>query len=197
MKLNMSRVSAAIGSSPVTMTICGVPLALAAVMLIVMSAAPRAQRGRNRGDANQGVPVATNTIQQHPDAYDGKQVTISAGVEQVLSKTAFLIDQWKPVGASEVKAVGRPILVIAPYLTGSLEPRNYLLVRGEIVKFELAPVAIARLAGDYKLDLAPEVGARYQGQPVLLATSVIDSTYTELARKPIPPPTASEISMTE
>jgi hypothetical protein len=71
------------------MTICGAPLALAAVMLMVMSAAPRAQRGRNRGDANQGVPVATNTIQQHPDAYDGKQVTISAGVEQVLSKTAF------------------------------------------------------------------------------------------------------------
>jgi hypothetical protein len=36
-----------------------------------------------------------------------------------------------------------------------------------------------RVAADYKLDLAPEVAAKYEGQPVLLATSVINSTFAD------------------
>jgi hypothetical protein len=51
------------------------------------------------------------------------------------------------------------------------------------------------VAPGYDLDLAPELGARYQGQPVLFATSVINSTYVELAKKPVPPPSAAEVSM--
>jgi cytochrome c556 len=161
---------------------------------MAMLAAPSAQR-RNRNDnASFGAPIATNTILQNPDAYYGKPVTISAGVEQILSKTAFLVDQRQAVGPREVKAIGKPILVIAPYLTGALDRNNYVLMRGEIVKLD--PAAAARLATDYKLDLAPELGTMYQGQPVLLAISVVNSTYAELARKPIPPPSAEEVSMT-
>jgi hypothetical protein len=180
MKLNTSR-------------ICGA-LLMAGPILMVMSAAPSAQRGRRGGaDANQGMPVATNTILQNPDTYYGKQVTVSAGVEQMLSKTSFLIDQWKTVGPKEVKSIGKPILVIAPYLTSSLGQKDYLLIRGEIARLD--PTTIARVAADYKLDLSPEIGAKYLGQPVLLTTSVISSTYVELARKPIPPPSAAEISL--
>jgi hypothetical protein len=170
------------------------PFALAGATLIAMSASPSAQRGRGGGGtAANGVPVATNTILEHPEAYYGKQVTISAGVEQVLSKTAFFIDQWKASGPSEVKSIGKPILVIAPYLSASITQRHYLMVRGELVKFD--PAAITRVAADYKLDLAPEVAARYQGQPVLVATSVINSTYAELARKPVLPPSSAEVSL--
>jgi cytochrome c556 len=170
------------------------PLALAGATLIAMSALPSAQRGRGGGGAAaNGLPVATNTILEHPEEYYGKQVTISAGVEQVLSKTAFLIDQWKAVGPSEVKSIGKPILVIAPYLSASLTQRNYLMVRGQLVKFD--PATMTQVAADYKLDLAPELRARYQGQPVLVATSVINSTYAELARKLIPPPSAAEVSL--
>jgi hypothetical protein len=168
--------------------------ASAGILLIVMSAEPGAQRGRRGGaDANQGIPVATNAILQNPFAYYGKQVTVSAGVAQMLSKTAFLVDQWKAAGPTGVQPIGKPILVIAPYLTASLDQKHYLLIRGEIVKLD--PTAIARVAADYKLDLDPEIGAKYLGQPVLLTTSVVNSTYTELARKPIPPPSAAEISL--
>jgi hypothetical protein len=164
------------------------------ILLIVMSAAPVAQRGRRGGaDANQGIPVATSAIVQNPSAYFGKQVTVSAGVAQMLSKTAFLVDQWKATGPTDVQPIGKPILVIAPYLTASLDQRNYLLIRGEIVKLD--PTAIARVAADYKLDLEPEIGAKYLGQPVLLTTSVINSTYMELARKPIAPPSPAELSL--
>src|SRR5579864_1237038 len=89
-------------------------VALAGAMLIVMGVAASAQRGRRAGgDGNAAAaPVATNTILQNPDAYYGKLVTISAGVEQIFSRTVFLIDQRQGVGASEVKAIGKPILVI-------------------------------------------------------------------------------------
>jgi hypothetical protein len=169
-------------------------VASAGILLIVMTAAPSAQRGRRGADANQGIPVATNAILQNPSAYYGKQVTLSAGVAQMLSKTAFLVDQWKAVGPNDVQPIGKPILVIAPYLTASLDQRNYLLIRGEIVKLD--PTAIARVSADYSLDLEPEIGVKFLGQPVLLTTSVVNSTYTELARKPIPPPSAAELSLT-
>jgi cytochrome c556 len=171
----------------------GLPVAMAATMLMML-AEPSAQR-RNRGDNSAfGVPVATNTILQYPEGYYGKLVTISAGVEQMLSKTTFLVDQRKAVGAHEVKSVGAPILVIAPYLTSSLEEKQYLLMRGQVVKLE--PAALERLAGGYTLDLAPEVSAKYQGQPVLLAASVINSRYAELGKKPIAPPSAADVSLT-
>jgi cytochrome c556 len=180
--------------TPNTFRTYGAPVAIAGTILLVMCAAPDAQRGRRGGaDANAGVPIATNTILDHPDAYYGRMVTISAGVEQILSKTAFLIDQRQAVGASEVKAIGKPILVIAPYLRSPLEQKRYLLLRGEIVRLD--PAAIAHVAAEYTLDLAPEVATRFRGQPVLLATSVIDSTYAELGRKPLPPPSAEEVSL--
>jgi hypothetical protein len=162
---------------------------------MAMFAVPSAQRGRNRGgaDANQAVPVATNTILQNPDAYYGKQVTITAGVEEMLSRTAFLVDQRRAIGAGDVMPIGTPILVIAPYLTSPLDRKNYLLMRGEIVKFD--PLAMTRVAADYTLDLAFEIAAKYQGQPVLVASSVMNATYVELARKPLPPPTAAEVSL--
>jgi hypothetical protein len=93
-----------------------------------------------------------------------------------------------------VKAVGKPILVIAPYLTSSLDQKKYFLVRGQVVKFE--PSAVAKLAPGYVLDLPQDVGAKYMGQPVLVASSVLNSTYVELAKKPIPPPTQTDVALT-
>jgi cytochrome c556 len=168
-------------------------VAVAGTMLIVMAASPSAQRRRGGPGPNTGAPIATNTILQNPDAYYGKPVTMSAAVEQVLSKTVFVIDQRKAVGAKDVAAIGKPILVIAPYLTGPLDQKSYLLIRGQIVRFD--PAAIARMAADYTLDLAPEIGAKYEGQPVLVATSIINSRYVELGKKPITPPSAEDISL--
>jgi hypothetical protein len=161
--------------------------------VIVAIAETSAQRRRGSDNASQGAPVATNTILQNPDAYVGKPVTVSAGVEQVLSKTAFVIDQRRAVSATKVKPMGRPMLVIAPYLNAALDQKHYLLMRGQIVKFD--PVAIAKAAPDYTLDLNPDAAAAFTGRPVLLATAVINSTYTDLAKKPIPPPTATDVAL--
>jgi hypothetical protein len=162
----------------------GVVLATTGAMLGMLAEAG-AQRRRS-DNASQGIPVATNRIVQDPGAYYGKVVTVSAGVEQMLSMTAFVLDQRRAAGATGVKAIGKPILVIAPYLAASLNPNGYLMVRGEIVKFDAA--AIARVAPGYTLDLAPDVSARYYGQPVLVASSVINSVFLELVRKPAEKP---------
>jgi hypothetical protein len=159
----------------------GAPVLAVTAMLLLTMASPHAQRRRGGGDGDAGAPVATNTILANPQLYYGKPVTISAGVEQVLSKTAFVVDQRKAVSDKEVQAIGMPILVLAPTLIGTVETKRYVLLKGQVVKFDAA--AVARLAPGYQLDLAADFVTKYQGQPVLLATSVIDSTYAELTRK--------------
>jgi hypothetical protein len=159
-------------------------------MLLVVAATPEAQRRRGGGDGDAGAPVATNTILANPEVYYGKPVTISAGLEQVLSSTAFVVDQRKAVSEKEVQAIGKPMLVVAPMLTGSLEHKRYLVMKGQVVKFDAA--SLAKLAPGYELDLAPDVAARYLGQPVLIATSIIDSTFLELVKTPEAPKKAEQ-----
>ena len=172
----------------------GISFVASAALVFVLTAGVDAQRRRGNDNSAFGAPVATNTIVDAPDQYFGKLVTITAGVERMTSKTTFLMDQQKVAGPKEVKAVGKPILVIAPYLTSSLDQKKYFLVRGQVVKFE--PSAVAKLAPDYVLDLPQDVGAKYMGQPVLVASSVLNSTYVELAKKPIPPPTQTDVALT-
>lgn len=172
----------------------GIPLVACTAFVFVLDSGVDAQRRRGNDNSTFGAPVATNTIVDAPDQYIGKLVTITAGVERMVSKTTFLMDQQQAAGPNEVKAVGKPILVIAPYLTSSLDQKKYFLVRGQVVKLDRS--ALAKLAPDYVLDLPDEVGAKYMGQPVLVASSVLNSTYVELARKPIPPPTAADVALT-
>jgi cytochrome c556 len=163
----------------------------AVTILMALTAAPVAQR---RGARGNDAPLATNMIVDNPDAYYGRSVTLSAGVEKVLSKTAFTIDQRRVAqDGKSVTAIGKDVLVIAPYLSGTLDLKHYLLIRGEVVKFD--PAEIARKAKDYKLDLAPDIVSKYQGRPALLATSVITDAYVDLAKKPVPPMSADDVAL--
>jgi len=163
--------------------------AIAAALLAAVAIA-EAQRRGGRDNSAQGLPVATNTILASPDTYYGKLVTVSAGVDSMLSKTVFLVDQWKAAGTEEAVPIGKPILVIAPYLNAALEHRNYFLLRGQVVKFD--PATLSAVASGYTLDLPPEMQTKYLGQPALVATSIVSSTSVELGRKPL---MAEEIAM--
>src|SRR5688572_31124853 len=117
-------------------SIIGISLVASAAILVGLTSGVGAQRRRGNDNAAFGAPVATNTIVDAPEQYFGKLVTITAGVERMVSKTTFLMDQQKMAGPKEVKGVGKPILVIAPYLTSSLDQNKYFLVRGQVVKLE-------------------------------------------------------------
>src|SRR5438045_5809401 len=59
------------------------------------------------------VPVATNTVNANPDAYYGQGVTITAAVDQILSKSAFSVDQRR-VGAAPAPPRPTDVLVLVP-----------------------------------------------------------------------------------
>jgi len=140
-----------------------------------------------------GAPVATTAIVQTPDAYYGRLVTLSAGVERTLSRTLFVVDQRRVV-SGKAAAAGAPMLVVAPYMTAPPDTRGYMLLRGYVVKFE--PAAVARIAPGFSLDIAADAVSAYLGQPALVATLVVDSTYAVLGRKPLPPVTDDDASVT-
>jgi len=137
-------------------------------------------------------------VEDDPDAYYGQGVTITAAVEQVLSKSAFAVDQRRVAGAP---APSKPtdVLVVVPTLQSPVDPKSYVTVMGELVKFDPAEVAkeAAKKSKDYKLDLPPDVMAKYTGRPVLIATSVITDKFVDLAKRLPPPMTADEQALSK
>jgi hypothetical protein len=143
-------------------------------------AAPAAQ-------AKPYVPLAASTLANKPEAYYGEMVTVTATVDQVLSKSAISIDQDK------TKSTGKEILVLAPTMNGTVDLNSYVTVIGELMAFD--PAEIAKKAKGYTLDISPEEAAKYKGRPVVLATAVVNSAGIDVAKKPIPPPTADDLAL--
>jgi len=166
---------------------------------------PAEGRGGQRGGAQPAgqpaappakplVPVATNTVNANPDAYYGQGVTITAAVDQVLSKSAFAVDQRRVAGAP---APSKPtdVLVLVPNLQSPVDPKSYVTVMGELIKFD--PAEVAKKAKDYKIDLPPDAIAKYTGRPALIANSVITDKFVDLAKRLPPPMTAEEETLSK
>jgi hypothetical protein len=144
---------------------------------------PPAGRGAPPAAIGPLVPVAAGTLALHPEAYVGAHVTVTAAVAQLLGDTAFTIDQRRAPGTAE------DVLVLAPLLTAPLAPHAYVTVIGEAVRFDPAEAA-AKMHGKMPV-LSPEVAAAYRGRAAIIATSVITSALSDLARK-LPPPMSPE-----
>ena len=171
------------------------------------TAQPEGQRGRGqRGQGQQGqqpqqegqrgqppapgtpskpyIPLAASTLFDHPDAYYGEPVTVTGAVEQKLSTLSFSIDQDK------TKSTGKEVLVLAPRMNEPVEANTYITAIGEAMKFD--PDEIAKKSKDFKLDLPPDVVAKYRGKPAILATAVINQAGVDVAKRLPPPMTADE-----
>ena len=134
------------------------------------------------------VPVATNTIAANPDAFYGQAVTITASVEEIFTKSSFSVDQRR-VGDAPAPKKPTDVLVLVPTIQRPVDLKSYVTVMGELMKFD--PAEVAKKAKDYKLDLPPEAAAKYAGRPVLLATSVINDKFDDVAKR-LPPPMNAE-----
>jgi hypothetical protein len=84
------------------------------------------------------VPVATNTIAANPDAYYGQAVTITASVEQILSKSSFTVDQRRVGEAAMAKHAPTDVLVLVPTIQRPVDLKSYVTVMGELMKFDPA-----------------------------------------------------------
>jgi len=130
------------------------------------------------------VPIAANTLAANPDAYLGRNVSLTAAVDQRFGSTAFTVDQDK------MKSGGQDVLVLAPLLNAPVEVNSYVTVIGEAVKFDAA--AVAAKMKDTMPVLPPDVAAKYQGRAAIIAVSVINAAMTDLAKRLPPPMTAEE-----
>ena len=133
------------------------------------------------------VPVAASSVAANPDAYVGEYVTMTGAVEANLTKTSFSVDQDK------TKATGKEVLVLAPTLQKQADQNGYVTVIGQLIKFDEAEVA-AKLK-DYKIDMSQADIAKFKGKPVVLATAVINTAGIDIAKKPIPPMSADDLSL--
>jgi hypothetical protein len=134
-------------------------------------------------------------VTANPDAYYGVSITVTAAVGQILSKSVFSVDQQKIGPGNKPQPSGADVLVIAPTLNTAVELNSYVTVMGELVKFD--PDVVARKSKDYKLDLSPEMIAKYRGRPALMATAVINEKFVDLAKKPLPAMTADDIALSK
>jgi len=158
-------------------------------------ATPAAPAGRGGAPATPAapaakplVPVATNTIAANPDAFYGQAVTITASVEQILSRSSFTVDQRR-VGDAPAPKQPTDVLVLVPNIQRPVDLKSYVTVMGELMKFD--PAEVAKKAKDYKIDLPPEAATKYAGRPVLIATSVINDKFDDVAKR-LPPPLNAE-----
>jgi cytochrome c556 len=133
------------------------------------------------------VPVAASSVAANPDPYVNEYVTMTGAVEANLSKTSFSVDQDK------TKSTGKDVLVLAPSLQKQADANGYVTVIGQLIKFDEKEVA-TKLKG-YNLDLSPADIAKFKGKPVVLATAVINSAGIDIAKKPIPPMTADDLTL--
>jgi hypothetical protein len=149
--------------------------------------APAPPAGRGQQPAKPYVPLAASTLANKPETYYGEMVTVTATVEEILSKSAISIDQDK------TKSTGKEVLVLAPTMNGTVDLNSYVTVIGELMAFD--PAEIAKKAKGYTLDISAEAAAKYKGRPMVLATAVVNSAGIDVAKKPIPPPTADDLAL--
>jgi hypothetical protein len=157
-------------------TILGLTLAVRASQAPPQGAAPAARPM---------IPMTAASILRNPAAHFGENVSMVAPVETVISKTAFTVDQ------DATKATGKELLVLAPTLNTAPQANAYLTVQGEVMRFDKAE--IERRARGYTVDLPADLIAKFQGQPVVLATAVISPALVDLAKRIPPPITPAEL----
>jgi hypothetical protein len=129
------------------------------------------------------VPVAASSVAANPTPYYGEFVTMTGAVEQAFSKFSFSVDQDK------TKTTGKDVLVLALRMSDAVTPNTYVTVVGELVKFD--PVETVAKAKNFKIDVPPEIAAKFVGKPAVLAVNVVNDKSLDLARF-IPPPMSPE-----
>jgi len=160
-------------------------LVAAGALVIVAGIAVRAEQGQGGGGRGGMVPMAASTIARYPAAHMGETVSMMAAVEAQLSRTVFTVDQ-------DGTKTGEEILIIAPTLQTPPQANAYVTIQGEVFKFD--PAEVAKKARNYTLDLSPELIAKYQGKPAVLATVVVTSALVDIAKRVAPPMTPAELA---
>ena len=152
---------------------------MVALLCLVTSIAIRAQQPPALA-AKPLIPVAASTLAEFPAEYYGQLVSVVGTVEQPLTTLAFTIDQDK------TRSTGKEVLILAGSMNAPVEPNTYVTVLGEAVQFS------DELARRTTIDMSADLVAKFRGHPAVLATSILNSSMVDLARRLPPPLTPAE-----
>lgn len=155
------------------LAMCGCTVVLAVALRAQQAPAPAATL----------VPVSASSLIRHPELYLNQSVSVYGTVEQLLSATAFSMDQ------DAKKPSLTDLLVVAPTLNSQPKAGAYLSIVGVVMPFD--PAEIQKRVRGYTMDLPPTIMERYRGKVMVLASSVVDPALVDLA-KPVPRPMTPE-----
>ena len=130
------------------------------------------------------IPVATSALIASPDQYIGSPVSMTAAVTQVFGATAFAVAQ---AGQKDRSA---DVLVVSAVLTAPVQPGSYVTIIGDVIRFDSGTLAVRMK--ENAPPLSGDVVDRYRGKPAIIATSIINSAMTDLAKRLPPPMTPQE-----
>ena len=133
------------------------------------------------------MPVAASSVAANPDPYVGEYVTMTGAVEANLTKTSFSVDQDK------TKTTGKEVLVLAPTLQKQADAER-LRHRDRPVDQVRREGSRGEAEGLQDRPVAADV-AKFKGKPVVLATAVINTAGIDIAKKPMPPMTADDLTL--
>lgn len=102
------------------------------------------------------VPVQPGELDDNPERYYGRTVTVRNRVDDIYSRSLFTLDD--------------DIVVIAPEFATTLRDNRHVTVTGEVLRFDIA--AIERHVRGYRVDVLPRYTDALEDRPVIIATSI-------------------------
>ena len=102
------------------------------------------------------VPVESGELDDHPDRYLGRMVTVRQRIDDVHSRSFFTLRD--------------DIVVIAPDLGRAVADDRYVTVTGEVMRFNVAD--IERRVRGYRVDVLPRDSDQFRDNLAIIATSV-------------------------
>ena len=116
-----------------------------------------------------GTSVRVEDIVGDPAAYDGREVTVEADVEEVHSPRAFALDEDSPVAGG----IDNDLVVLYPMSASLADIDDQWLNNRVRVTGTVRTVSIVDIEREIGWDLDPEIEADLEGmKPVLIARTV-------------------------
>jgi hypothetical protein len=102
------------------------------------------------------VPVDSGELDDHPDRYIGRMVTLRQRVDDVYSRSFFTLRD--------------DIVVVAPELHAAVADNRFVTVTGEVMRFDVAN--IERRVRGYQVDVLPRQTDQFKDNIAVIASSI-------------------------
>ncbi|MBE9048383.1 hypothetical protein IQ255_29025 [Pleurocapsales cyanobacterium LEGE 10410] len=116
--------------------------------------------------SDRGYLVATAEITENIDSFIGQSILVRNDVLEAIDETGFILDKDRALDGETILVINTSATSLM--LLGDRTPE--VLVNGQVKRLSLS-----NIKQEYSLNLDPSLYARYEGKPVIIATTLIYS----------------------